>query len=71
MLLNRVIEENPGTPWAEFAQRELQTDLGFKWVETYRPPPGAMAKNTPKTTKPAPAKPSTPAGPPPAVPKKI
>jgi hypothetical protein len=70
-LLNRVIEENPGTPWAEFARLELQTDLGFKWVETYRPPPGtAMTKNTPKT-KPAPAKPSMPAGPPPAVPKKI
>lgn len=70
-LLNRVIEENPGTPWAEFAQRELQTDLGFKWVETYRPPPRtAMTKNTPKT-KPAPAKSNTPATPPPAIPKKI
>jgi hypothetical protein len=68
-VLNRVIDENPGTPWAEFARRELQTDLGFKWIETYRPPPPvASATPTPKA-KQAPAKTVTP--PPPAVPKKI
>lgn len=70
-VLHRVIEENPGTPWAEFARRELQTDLGFKWVETYRPPPPTAARPVAQTkpapnTKPAPAPP-----PPPVVPKKI
>jgi hypothetical protein len=69
-VLNRVIEENAGTPWAEFARRELQTDLGFKWTETYRPPPtmastrpATPAKNAPKAAN------NTP--PPPPVPKKI
>ncbi len=70
LTLNRVIEQNPGTPWAEFAQREIQTDLGFKWVETYRPPPSVAMQKTAKT-KPAPAtKTSMPAAPA-AVPKKI
>ena len=69
-VLHRVVDENPGTPWAEFAKTELQTDLGFKWVETYRAPPGAMAKNAVKT-KPAPAKPATNPNPAPPPPKKI
>jgi hypothetical protein len=38
-LLRRVIEDHPTTPWALLAQRELQDPLGFKWVETYVPPP--------------------------------
>ena len=38
-LLHRVIEEHPDTPWALLAQRELKDALGFKWVETYVPPP--------------------------------
>lgn len=33
MLLNRVIQEYPETPWAELAKRELETPLGWKWVE--------------------------------------
>jgi hypothetical protein len=37
-LLRRVIEEHPAAPWAQLAQRELETQLGFKWVETYAPP---------------------------------
>jgi hypothetical protein len=70
-ILTRVMEENPGTPWAEFARREMQTDLGFKWSETYRAPVTAMARPTPQT-KPAPAsKTPAPPPPPPAVPKKI
>jgi len=67
LLLNRVVEENPGTPWAEFAKRELQTDLGFQWKEFHQPTASEMARATPKT-KPATPK---PAAPPPAVPKKI
>ena len=38
-LLHRVIEEHPDTPWALLAQRELKDPFGFKWVETYVPPP--------------------------------
>ena len=38
-LLRRVVDEHPATPWALFAQRELKDPLGFKWVETYVPPP--------------------------------
>jgi hypothetical protein len=73
-LLTRVVEENPDTPWAELAKRELRTDLGFRWQEAKRPvPSAAMAKAAPPAkTKPTPPKPSTPAPPPPpAVPKKI
>lgn len=32
-LLNRVVKEHPGTPWAASAERELQTPLAWKWVE--------------------------------------
>ncbi len=32
-LLSRVIKEHPETPWAEMAKRELETPLGWKWVE--------------------------------------
>jgi hypothetical protein len=65
--LNRVVEENPNTPWALLATRELQADLGFRWEEAHRnlAPPG-MAANA---AAPAPA--TKPAPPPVAVPKKI
>jgi hypothetical protein len=35
VLLKRVLEEHPNTPWALLAKRELENPLGFKWVETY------------------------------------
>ncbi len=39
-LLRRVVEDHSATPWALLAQGELETPLGFKWVETYvRPSP--------------------------------
>ncbi|RUL83883.1 vWA domain-containing protein [Tautonia sociabilis] len=38
-LLERVVTEHRGTPWALLAQRELRDPFGFKWVETYVPPP--------------------------------
>ena len=44
-LLHRVIEEHPDTPWALLAQRELKDALGFKWVETYVPPPRRSDNN--------------------------
>jgi hypothetical protein len=31
--LARVIDEHPGTPWAEMAAIELSTPMGWKWVE--------------------------------------
>jgi len=39
MYLQRVLKEHPDTPWSKMAERELQTPLGFKWVEIYIPPP--------------------------------
>jgi len=38
LLLRRVTEEHPATPWALLAQRELKDPLGFKWVETFVQP---------------------------------
>lgn len=38
-LLERVLDEHPGTPWALLAERELKDPFGFQWVETYVPPP--------------------------------
>ena len=31
--LSRVVDEHPGTPWAELAALELSTPMGWKWVE--------------------------------------
>lgn len=45
LLLERVIEEHRGTPWALMAQRELKDPFGFKWVETYVPPPPPRDNN--------------------------
>lgn len=33
-LLQKVIDEHAGTPWALLAQREMKDPLGFQWVET-------------------------------------
>jgi len=38
-LLERVIADHPGTPWALLASRELKDPFGFRWAETYVPPP--------------------------------
>jgi hypothetical protein len=38
ILLRRVIEDHPATPWALLAQRELENPFGFKWVEHHVPP---------------------------------
>lgn len=38
--LSRVIDEHPGTPWADLATRELRTELGWTWQEDFRDPTG-------------------------------
>jgi hypothetical protein len=38
MLLRRVVDQHPTTPWALLAERELENPFGFKWVEHYVPP---------------------------------
>ncbi|QGJ68506.1 VWFA domain-containing protein [Planctomycetales bacterium 10988] len=39
MLLERCVEQNPGTPWAHMAERELKDPFGFKVEESYVAPP--------------------------------
>ena len=34
-VLNDVVEQHPGTPWALLAKRELQVPIGWKWTETH------------------------------------
>ena len=52
--LSRVIDEHPGTPWADLAARELRTELGWTWQEDFRDPTGQgrtaqqAANNTPR-----------------------
>lgn len=66
-LLERVVSDHHGTPWALLAQRELKDTFGFRWVETYVPPPparNAMAEAAAKKARPKAAN-----TPPPVVPK--
>ena len=37
-LLERVVQDHPGTPWALLARRELKDPFGFRWVEVTVPP---------------------------------
>ena len=37
--LQRVVDEHPNTPWALLAMKELETPIGWKWVESYQAPP--------------------------------
>ncbi len=50
--LSRVIDEHPGTPWADLAARELRTELGWTWQEDFRDPTGQgqMARNANNNT---------------------
>jgi hypothetical protein len=57
-LLQRVVDDHPGTPWALLAQREMKDSFGFKWVEAHVPPrPKRMdtpqKKQQPKAAMPA------------------
>ena len=33
MYLKRVIDQHPGTPWADLAERELSQPMGWEWTE--------------------------------------
>jgi len=58
-VLKRCVDENPGTPWAVMAQRELKDSLGFNVEEHYvAPPPPPPKRPTP---------PANPNPPPPVV----
>ncbi len=54
-LLNRVVAEAPGTPWAIMASRELQNPFGIRVEERFIPPPVSTQGNN--TQPPAKAKP--------------
>ena len=43
--LQSVVTNYPGTPWAAIAQEELETPMGYKWVEKYVEPPKAGMGN--------------------------
>jgi len=36
-LLERVVAEHPGTPWALLAEEDLRTPLGYRWEERFTP----------------------------------
>ena len=36
LYLQRVIDEHPETPWAMIAKKELESPMGWKWMETSR-----------------------------------
>jgi uncharacterized protein YegL len=62
-LLEQVRKDHPGTPWALLAERELKDPLGFRWEETYIPPPPPPREPNPND------RPATPPGPPPKPPR--
>lgn len=78
-LLNRVVAEAPGTPWAIMAARELQYPFGIRVEERFIPPPPPAPRNTapPTPQKPRPLfvqepkkqQPPTPPPKPPVLPK--
>lgn len=64
VLLERVVKDHPGTPWALLAKRELKDSFGFRWEEvTVAPRPkmneseAAAAKKKKAQPKPAMTKP--------------
>ncbi|MEY3312024.1 MAG: hypothetical protein RL348_1367, partial [Bacteroidota bacterium] len=40
--LDSVIYDYPNTPWAYVAKSELNTPMGYKWIEQYKEPPKSM-----------------------------
>jgi hypothetical protein len=52
-LLQAVVSNHPGTPWALLAEQELKIPVGWKWTETFtetdppQPPGGGNNNNAP------------------------
>jgi hypothetical protein len=44
-LLQAVVDEHPGTPWAYLAEKELEVPMGWKWTEEYEAPPPPRTNN--------------------------
>jgi hypothetical protein len=59
--LRKVVEEHPGTPWADLATRELSAPFGFRWVEYTLPQP---SRPMPGGGAPPPRRPNQPTRPP-------
>ncbi|MGC3970405.1 MAG: vWA domain-containing protein [Pirellulales bacterium] len=45
-LLTRVATEHRGTPWAMVAEQELKDPIGWRWKESYDPPPAPRPSST-------------------------
>jgi hypothetical protein len=50
-LLQKVVDQHPGTPWALLAARELKDPMGFRWVETHVRPPSRRDADPPAAKK--------------------
>lgn len=58
-LLQRVVQEHRGTPWAMLAEAELKDPIGWRWEESYvAPPPPPSARPQPPAVNPPPARPN-------------
>ena len=44
-LLQSVVDDHGGTPWALLAQRELEVPIGWVWEEEFTPPPAPRTNN--------------------------
>lgn len=43
--LQSIIDDFPNTPWAYVAKAELDTPMGYKWIDSYKEVPKTMAGN--------------------------
>ena len=48
-ILDRVIANHPGTPWALYAQRERNIPMGWEWKESHYDPPLTLTAGTRKS----------------------
>ncbi len=59
--LEGVVNDHPGTPWAELASRELQTPFGWEWEESFTdlaPPPRRANRPNNNNARPRPRRPN-------------
>lgn len=59
-LLERCIDQNPDTPWALLAARELEHGFGFEIAERFEPPPPPPMRNANPNPNPPPPPPMQP-----------